>query len=100
MPETAVQHPIDKRLRDVAVRLELTQAMLATTIAIMLRMSTDDHRRGILEEFRRNVLLTMARIVPNADPTAVLTHEEAADGLLDEILRLSRMDQGPPSNAR
>lgn len=84
------QQPIDERLSDVAVRLEITQVMMVTMIAIMLRTSIEDPRRTV-EALRRNILLAMARIVPDADQAAVLTCEEAADRLIDEIQRLARI---------
>lgn len=71
------------------IRLRVNQAMLETTIAFLLRSGNADDRRWLMEDLRRNILITMADIEPNADQATVLTHEDAADRLLDEIVRLS-----------
>jgi hypothetical protein len=89
MPELEGEHPLGERLNDVAVRLEIIQAMAATIIAVVLRTANDDHRRQIIEELRRNILLGVARINPNGGPAEMLICEEATDRLLDEVLRLS-----------
>lgn len=80
---------VEERLSDIAVKLDLLQTMLATTIAIMLRTAAADQRPRILDELRRNVLITLAQVEPTADQAAVLTREDGADRMLDEIARLS-----------
>lgn len=81
---------IEQRLDELAAQLGIVQTMTATAVAIMVRMAGEDYAPRILDELRRNILLTLASTNPNANQDMVLTHEEGTDRLLDEIVRLSR----------
>jgi hypothetical protein len=65
--------------------------MLATTIGVLLRSGDDDQRRQILQSLRRNILGAGEEVHPSTDQASALVTEESVDQLLDQIVRLARI---------
>ena len=76
---------------DDDVMRRVNQTMLATTIAFILRSASDSDRRQLINELRRNILLTMADVALDAEPATVLAHEESTDALLDQIQHIANL---------
>lgn len=77
-------------LEQIKIRLRVAEFMSTTLIAFMLRSANAGHRREMLAELRRNLIVAVEEVLPSTDQAGALATEDSVDRLLDEIVRLAR----------
>lgn len=78
-------------VQQLNVRLRTAEILAAMTVAFLLRSGSNDQRREMLDELRRNLILALQEFNPAKDQATELTSEVAVDELLDQVVRLARI---------